>query len=717
MILVSGVLTSRDAFCALTGEAQLTYFNSDTRDNTQHLSAQSLTQRYSLLYNKAEKIANGRFGYYDVSLGYEWLALNTSSKSDSAPSESFSESKGKIAYSGEVLINPKELPLKLKIFSKDMSRNSFVAGQGANTTVASAIMGGQRLESGATLVMGVKNGMTNGYNEVLRHFPMLMLDYSDLINKDKSKLFPVDTRLSRLAFVSLNKKDNWFHYRYVTFDDYIDRRNNFDEVQVQLGTVDHLLQRRWIDFSNWIKVSVDGQLTKHTDASRVNSYEEFSLNLFATARRKTWDMRIFNNFTRTDQNSDGGVVYKTSLPVYVSGTFGTGANWTTNFKYDDSHTNGSYFRSVYGGYSVEAFNKKLFNLNQGLSVEHISTSENVSSLVTSGSIGTASSARFSRDLTLRAVYDFRDFRRSGPNGDASNFIDHGFVVNAGYSISSKLRLTASQSNRFTEGTSTYIASSRSLNATMNSSQYLAPRESMSSGTSSYNSLSSISLGWAPMPRLSADLTVKNDLYTTSEGNRSSIINVGTTVGYSGEKLKLSSSLSYETKNDNGIKENKIATNNSLNYTFNRSLEARGVLSYNRSLQDNISENVSETLTVEQSLNYNYTPFGGFSGKIFEINETATFTETSTQLGSADKTRLRTYSSLLGAKYYPLRKMMIAGGGRYSFVNNFDDVSFGYYGTLDIQFKLISTSLDYTYGKTLADNRVEKKIMATVRKKF
>jgi hypothetical protein len=112
-------------------------------------------------------------------------------------------------------------------------------------------------------------------------------------------------------------------------------------------------------------------------------------------------------------------------------------------------------------------------------------------------------------------------------------------------------------------------------------------------------------------------------------------------------------------------------------------------------------------------------------KIFEINETFTTIEeysgyntvaaTVATTTATSKQRVNTF--LLGTKYYPLRQMMIAGGARYSFVNGFENDAINYYGSLSVHFRLLDASLDYSYGKNRADNRVEKKFMANVKKRF
>lgn len=732
--LMSTILLPQVALCRLIAEADLNFVNFDSRNNNQHVSAHSLTQKYSVLYDTSGKFVNGRLGRYDVSLGYEWLAFDTSIKSTTAPPENLGGGKGHFLYNGEVVIDPKEIPFRLTLHSRDMNREIFSkdiltgipSGINVPSDVTTAIYGGTRIDSGATLVMGVKNGMTNGYNEVLRHFPMLMLDYRDSLNKDRNSFFPVDNRLTRLAFVSLNKKDNWFHYRYVTFDDKIDASNNYNETQVQLGTVDYLMARRWVDFSNWLNLSVDGLFTKRMQARLEENYEEFSLNIFGTARRQSWEMRTFNNLTRLNENNLNRISYITSLPVYANGIISPTANWSAYTKYNDSHTDkGAYFTTVSGGYSIDSFRRSSFALSQGSSVEQVTDSDSSEVLILTGNAVTTSSPMFSRDLSLKAAYNIRNLR-SNNAGNASNFTDQEIDGNASYNLTNRLRITAGQTNRLTTGKSLYVSGTLP-GSIVNSSQYQSPYADSSLSRSSYQSTTNLAISWIPKPRMNADLSVSEDIYTTDTGERSTIARVAATVGYTGDKLKIASKTSYYARDAKKSESSQnLESTNSANYIFSRNLDAKVGFTYFRMFGVN---NQINAISAEQSLNYNYYRVNGITRKLFEINETVTHEESFTSVdGLVDYTsatatqgygsiKKRTNAFLLGAKYYPLRQMMIAGGARYSFVNSFENEIINYYGSLSVQFKLLDASLDYTYGKNKTDNRTEKRLSANVKKRF
>ena len=740
LALMSVFLLPREASCRLSGEGELRYVNFEATDSSGHLSSHSLTQRYSVLYDASGRLVNGRLGRYDVALGYEFLTFDTGIKSSAAPAESFGESKGHLFYKGEVLLDPKEIPFRLNIFSRDMNRSSFskdsrdnqlflvpsIAGGSATDRRAldipadttTGIYGGTHIDSGATLVAGVKNGMTNGYNEILRHFPMLMLDYRDMINKDLGAVYPVDNRLSRLAFVSLNKKDNWFHYRYVTYNDYIDHSNNYNETQVQLGTVDQLLARRWIDFTNWLRVSADGQLTKRINEKSNENFEEFSLNFFATARRESWELRTFNNFTRLNEVNRDRLTYKTSLPLYASGIITPTAKWSAYSKYDDSHTEkGEYFTTVNGGYNVDSFSKSSFTLSHGLSVEQVDNSTGQSSLILTGRVATASSPKFSRDLSLKSEYSIREYRNTNSSG-SSNFLDQDLTTNVSYNLTNKLRIMVLQKNRFTSGTS-QVFSNTELGATINNAQYQAPRGNLNSGDSGYQSVTTLVTSWIPKPRLNLGMTLAEDIYVPTSGQKSAVSKMSATANYTRDKLKISSNTSFNySDGNNDDTYNRLESANDVSYIFSRNLDAKIGFTYLKSF--GVIDPV-ESINALQSLNYHHYQANGFARIVFEINEAFTSIEESASsagiAGNAVTAKQRTNTLLLGAKYFPLRQIMIAAGTRYSFVNRFENDTISYYGSVSAHYQLLEAGLDYTYSKNKTDNRMEKKIMANVKKKF
>lgn len=756
------LLNSVSAEAGLNGEASLSYTNYNVSDKfDHHLSGNAFTQDYSLLYDTKGNIYNSRIGKYEVALGYNWSALNSTIRGTNlysdltSKTEEFQETRGHLFYSGEIVVDPKELPFRLNAYSRDLTKNSMASSDTpmisnmfsqnggmllGTPNLANGIDDGIHIDSGATLVAGVKNGMTNGYNELLRHFPMIMLDYRDQINRDLRSLTPIDTRLSRLAFVSLNKKDNWFHYRFSTYSDYINPVNNYKESQVQIGTVDQTLARRWIDFSNWIQVSTDLQFTKRVSNSLLENSEEVEFNLFGQARRENWELRSYNSFDRYREES-GRLTNTTNLPMYLAGVLNPDVSWRTRTTYKEVHDNtGAHLTDFLGGYQVDVFKRSLFNLTHSVDVESSRTND-ADMLVVSAGLETTSSSRFSRQWTFGASYKFNDSINNSTT-DSTTFNVHKTTLQAGYVPNYHLRVVVKQENEYTQGTNQlFVSNVRDVNTTI--PQYDNPQgnNAANSGASSFRSLTNLSLMWNPLPRWNYSLTASEDRFTAEGADSSTITNLNASVSYINASVKFNNSLSYTNSYGSvNAHTSTLSYQTKLSYQHSRNLNSQLMFSY---FSSNLSGVSSTGYDAEQQLNYSYYSHAGIARKLFEVSEVLAYSNsptlsavqyyaansnynynaivtanTSSSSGAAiSSVRASRGSFSLGAKYYPLRQLTLAAGGRYVYDNTIDNYSMLGYASIAANFKLLQTSLDYYQGKRQSDGLLEKKLTANVRKLF
>lgn len=718
------------ASARLSAEASLNYTSYSISDNQNNrISANHFTQDYSLLYSKQGLLYNSRIGKYNVSLGYNWSALDTHSTS-TAGNYDLSTNRGHIYYSGEILVDPKEVPLRFVAYSRDLTRNTFSSSEPpamsslfsnsgrllGGSYLATGINDGLHIDSGATLVAGVKNGMTNGYNEILRHFPMIMLDYRDQIDRDLRSQTPIDTRLSRLAFVSLNKKDNWFHYRYITYNDYINPDNNFIEKQIQIGTVDQTLARRWIDFSNWIQVSTDLQFTKHDGKLSYANFQEVDLNFFTQAQRSNWEARSYNNFNRYREDM-GKLTYRTTLPLNVYGTINPTLSWASRASYRESHDNyGAHTESLLGGYRVDAFKRSPFTFSHNLDVES-SKSESSDLLVLSGGIETTSTVRLSRIYSVAASYNIKQSTQKYTSG-SSDFLEQKLSLRAAYNPSNTVRITLRQDNEITNGTNLSFSSSvRDTSTSL--PQYVAPRYGFvnSSPSHSYRSLTTLNTTWNPRARLDFGLTASEDMYYADNSSSSNITTISASVNYSNDRLKFSDSLNY-VKGSYQLGEDTTTLSNdtTLSYYHSRNLDSRLALSVYRWTN---SSTTNYSFNFEQQLNYAHFSNSGMSRKLFEFNETITHTNNPYQYYNNfyNNSRNARTSLSLGLKYYPLRQLVFSNGARYEYYNSLKNYSLIWYSSLAANFRLLQASVDYAQGKRQSDGLLEKKFTANVKKQF
>lgn len=739
----------------LSGDASLTYIDyngsSDSRTvagRRNSLSSTSLVQNYSLLYSSNGPVYNSRVGYYDVALGYNWSALDTSFKSsifetsrDQPNDENYNKTRGHLMYKGEINLDPKELPIKFNAYSRDMTRNVIANNSGNSMPSYGSVIGfrdqptdiseGLHTESGVTLVAGVKSGMSNGFNEILRLFPMVLVDYKDVINRDLQSTSKTDNRLRRLAFVSLNKKDNWFHYRHTLYEDYQDkdRLNDYYEDEIQLGTVDQYMARRWIDFSNWLKVSTDLSFSKRKSNYQANPIEDINLNMFVTGERQYWNARMLTTFNRYKDDANK-LFYKTTLPLYLSGVVSQDTSWNTrtsfrNNKDIDASGARSDFINTLVGYRVDSFKRAPFTLSQSLDVEATKTisstgSSNFTTL--SGSLETASTTSFSRSVALGASYNIKNSLSSNDTGSSSDFIEHTLNMVGTYSATNTLRFEMRQRDVFTTGT----LKSPNNGTESALSVYVNPRNltSSESGTGdSLNSISSLTASWDPKARLNTYISLIEDIYKTKKVGTNAVTQVISGASFVSDVWGINNTFKY-TRGSRDYSEKSlesISNAASLRYTHSRTFDISLGVTY---LEDSVvregiensiwtlTSSSSRTINYEQRLNYNIFTQTGITRKLLEFNETLVYGE------STDASNISNRSLVLGFRYYPIQQLILGGGAGYAIVDRFkNDYTLVWNTSLAANFRLMQVSLDYVSGIKKIGNIRENMFTGNIRKSF
>ena len=279
--------------------------------------ASHFTQLYSLLYEKSGRISGGRAGRYDLGLGAQWSSVDSS-----FDGHDFDTDELKLLYRGDLLLAPGGLPFNLHLYSHDMrlptwsTNNRSLDYDIIEPYMIDGMYSGQHVQTGATLMVGIRNGSYLGkYREILSQVPRLLVDYKEDYVRDLSNDTPQHYRARNLAFVSLNKKDNWFHYRVYDFTDFENDLESYQETTYMLGTVDHALTRQWINFTNWIKISTDASYLV-SNRTRIGETPErtYNYNLFAVAARRDWRASAFPTFSRA--TDDSSIEKNIEVPIY-----------------------------------------------------------------------------------------------------------------------------------------------------------------------------------------------------------------------------------------------------------------------------------------------------------------------------------------------------------------------------------------------------------------
>lgn len=313
--------------------------------------ADFFAQKYNLMYNKDGTFLDGRGGYYRLGVGLEFFDFDTSINVDGVERKINKDSM-KTLYNGQVVFAPGGLPVYVNVYARDnksarfredrsFSRGSFesdfISGKAGSSRILTPgivddISDGVRKEEGVSLMLGIKNGSYLGrYRNILSHLPKLYTDYRQTYVEDMESARPEKYIDRELAFVSLNKKHNWIHYRVYEHRDLLYDNEDYTRTSYMLGTVNHLMRREWINLTNWIQLSTDGTYFKSVaDSSNQNngerSYENaYQLNLFSKMFRNDWHATILPTFRREEE--DGDLEKKFSIPVFVKAEMSRDTSW------------------------------------------------------------------------------------------------------------------------------------------------------------------------------------------------------------------------------------------------------------------------------------------------------------------------------------------------------------------------------------------------------
>ncbi|WP_243370886.1 hypothetical protein [Geotalea sp. SG265] len=719
LLLAAYFLRLPSAEAALVGEAELGYVSYDREVNgAKAVDASSFRQRYSLLYSTAGELANGRLGQYRLSLGYEWTSFDTKLKTFVGPqaiSDSFSVSAGHILYRGDVRIDPQELPVFARFYSYDLSRSSFSSDAGLPLlqndalippSLTTSLRDGTRILSGFNVDIGNKGGQ---YNSIFGQLPRIFIDYQDNIIHDLKTLTPEDTRLRRLAFVSLNKKDNWFHVRTTNFTDYLNPTLSYKETQVILGTIDQQMQRRWVDFSNWIKVSADGQYTKHQEMS--DSYESYEVDLFGTASRSRWEAKTYNSFRRTIDTY--GLTYDTRIPLYVSGTMGADTDWRVRLNMDQSKVrilNNYDTRDFLASYRIDTFKRERFTLMHSGSVESYDDSNGGKTLSLNGHLETTSTRRFSSVYGLFASYDITSARNRSRNAEESSVLTQMFSVKGGYAPTNSLKLDITETVTISNGNAaddlTSVSTSSQPSFVGNeSSGFKTPTDSYT------RSRAVASASWQPVARLRIGFILTDDLLQARNRPTTHATEFANTIDYTIKSFKVRMNTRYVTYNETNNSHTDFNGDGSIIYSPDRTLESSVQYSYSNT--NNTDGTGSRLTSLKQATNYYlYTDYG-VTRRILELNQGLEYDEQ-----TYFSYRASTKSLIGGIKYYPLTRLFIAARAKYSLLSHEDATQNIYNATIGFNFNLMQATLDYSYGREHGNgNRLEKRFEANLKKVF
>ncbi len=430
------LLLSSPAYAAsgrLSGAATLSYAQlTAEEDGVEVLDASHFVQKYSLLWEKSGEIENGRAGDYDIALGYEWSWI----ESDVNGAEvDFENPLDKILFRGDLLLAPGGLPFRLHIYSEDMQSTSFVGGLygdlfeqddlGRDFGIVSSFNNGSHITTGMTLIAGVNNGDYRGqYRNLFKAMPKLLIDFRQDEVRDRKSPMPIDYVDRNLAFVSLNKNKNWFHYRFSTHEDKIDSSNDFETQTFLLGTIDHVDRRQWIDLTNWIKISTDLAYSETTPDMDSNEQQEkrYDYNLFVAADRTSWNGSVYTGYSRS--RDELTLDKQLNVPIFANGHLNRDTTWRIRF--ENQHQEEDLIASdvtqkqsnLFLSSRLDMFSQSRYMVSPKLEMEHKDSWVHDGSALRGG-VEIYSNPRHRSDLDL-----FGEYLLAGYQGDETSYYEH-----------------------------------------------------------------------------------------------------------------------------------------------------------------------------------------------------------------------------------------------------------------------------------------------------
>ncbi|MBT0663418.1 hypothetical protein KI809_03805 [Geobacter pelophilus] len=721
------------ALAKISGEVEVSYDDYHIKDSHSDIAKSALFQRYTILYDKKGRL--GKFGNYGFNLGYEWGALNVS-QSDKGEDSNSSIKKGHLLYGAEYAYNSRTLPLNISLFSRDLTRisnsgvsiNSLDSINGINiipTVTTPELQGGTKITSGAKIVFGEmsSDSLASKFPRLVE-LPKIILDYRENYVSNLNSAAPEHSR-TRLLNAGIAKNSLWLTYKMLDTKDYLSKSDtlglfyslgqNTQEQSFRLGTVDIVGERIWVELTNWIRISADGVMTKTYDpASKTNSLTDYTLNLFASAKRDNWDARSFNSLSRKlDGNNQ--LEEELKIPLYVSGSWGTDTSWQARFEQKDHRISNSGFgskeQSSLASFRVETLKRSLFTLTPTVSVELYNT-DITRKLALHGSIETSSTRRFSDKLALNASYTIKSFSEETSNNNSKQ-LTQTLVGKAIYRINNLLVFSADQNLTINLGaiTATQGAVSSSEKFSDFGSRVSGRTDSVTNDY--YRSVTNAKIAWSPGERLRTDAQATVDVYGVKGGDLDSIMTLTGSINYSLPQYAVGANTRYSRRTIGSISGDELAVTG-----FAQVAPSPYASSTLKGTYTRINEfgNLKNTSDISQRFTY-MVPSKRFRGTLFEVTQQSAFLQSSESPIYANLYTTARQFSLQG-KYFFNSNLYAAALSRYSLLSPGNVSEWMGGASIGVQYKLLQGNVEYYQGKrTGNDNRTERRFSANLKKQF
>lgn len=704
----------------MNGDAEISYVKYDSSaDGKDLLKGRTLAQKYSMSYVASNLYYRSQQRYYNFKLGYEWLGFDTKgSNGEQGTDFNIHQSFSKIKYSGEIGYNVSDIPVRLRAYINDDQPTTFKSNLtsypqlAATTLIAPTRLAGDQLTTDSLIynIEGRGKSISSGVfmtfdpemsrNGSLYGLPRVLLDYRETLNKSTEGFNKIDNRTRELAVAGLNKENNWLQFRSVNFENFLDPLDRFEQQTLIIGLVDNLGVRKWASLTNWIEVSADGRLTTVRSPSADRQLEEYDANLMAIATRKTWMARSFLNYNR--QIKDDILTETANVPVYVNGIYGSDTDWYASLgaargrelflsgkQYDTSYSN-----SITLG--ATTFKHSDFTLSPSMKLQTSRYFRGADAYSVETALETNSTSRFSNTLGLAGKVFFRSMD-DGNNLNNSKTWSSNLDFSGKYRSDSKMSYNLQNSMELGKG-----------------SAYMNPARITVNGSATaigvyYRDILAASALWTPSAPFSTSLDGSYDIIKSADTpfNTDMMLNYRASYDKNLTTYRLDSKFRRQ---DNGVDMATSSWKNSaeIQYRPDRYHDGLLRLTHNKETGVNID---NATLEALQRYSYNMFTRSGVLRNLATVSQEYYYASIQGFGGKSNSQYL-----MFSGRYSPTDRLSLYGYVKSQYTSP-GTLTMYYNAGMNADFKLLSTSLDYTYAKRESDSRIEKKLAATVRRTF
>lgn len=713
------------------------------REDDEDFEATSFTQQYSVLHTREGRLSGGRLGQYTLALGAEWSLADVDIDGRGYDLDTF-----KVLYNGSLLVAPGGLPFRLHAYSRDAHGSTWITDSEINGNnrqqglqglpegpvidpdVVTDISNGQHIHTGVLLVVGIRNGSYRGsYRDLLSKFPRLLVDYKETSVRNLESLTPTKYRQRDLAFVSLNKKNNWFHFRVKDFEDYLESGRDSQTKQVMLGTIDHVLRRHWINLTNWIKVSVDGSFTEHLQESiGTGVTERYDFNLFGRARRAKWDLSNLNTFSRSMQ--DEQITRSIDIPVLLQGEVDRNTSYRLRVAgAADDATGGIQddrrVETLNAAAQVETFRQDRYTLTSELAGEVKQGTESKGYSV-KAKMAVRSNHRYDPKYDVSAEYSVKRFAGTDLSGDDVGFWEHQVAAGVATELSPTLRTEITQD--FVYGTGA-IQGTISNVISASSTTGLSRSEDLEQDIDGdlFKSATSWAFDHSTSRRMDNRFVAKFEFLSYDDSQTQTTLQHNLT--YRGRRLtaKMVNEVAFGDalkSSGGGYSSNNVRRSHhhsaSMDYSPGRAWQAGVSFDYDKDIAD---DGEAYDLEADQTGRYSLYTINGVVRKLAQVEERLRYVKTDGQwTGEAWGSEF----SLVGS-YYPTKQTLLRAIVKYQLGTaasdtDYQEVAFGL--SAGVNFEKLQAEIEYQYGTRDLDddglvnrNSDEQRLEVTVKKVF